>query len=273
MKLKIKDILLNYKVFGEGKPIVIVHGYSVDYRVMFKSMENLFTKESCYKRIYVDLPGMGESTSADWIKSSDDMLDILVEFINKVTSGEKFLLAGESYGGYLVRGVLYKIPKKVSGLLLVCPAIIADFKKRTVPEHTVLVKDNELKSKISEEAYDDFNSISVVQNENIYKRYDEEIMSGVKLGDEKFLRRLQETGYSFSFNVDNLSEKFYGPTLMLLGRQDSVVGYKDAWSILENFPRATFAVIDMAGHNLQIEQEKIFNTLVTDWIKRVHIEN
>ena len=31
---------------------------------------------------------------------------------------------------------------------------------------------------------------------------------------------------------------------MLLGRQDSSVGYKDAWSILDNYPRGTFAVLD-----------------------------
>jgi pimeloyl-ACP methyl ester carboxylesterase len=46
--------------------------------------------------------------------------------------------------------------------------------------------------------------------------------------------------------------------------------YKDAWSILENFPRATFAVLDRAGHSLQIEQEEIFNSLINEWISRVN---
>jgi len=57
---------------------------------------------------------------------------------------------------------------------------------------------------------------------------------------------------------------------MLLGRQDSGVGYKDAWSILDNYPRATFAVLDRAGHNLQIEQEELFNSLVSEWLVRVN---
>jgi pimeloyl-ACP methyl ester carboxylesterase len=56
---------------------------------------------------------------------------------------------------------------------------------------------------------------------------------------------------------------------MLTGRQDSSVGYRDAWTILENYPRATFVVLDRAGHGLYIEQEGLFNALVNDWLDRV----
>jgi pimeloyl-ACP methyl ester carboxylesterase len=48
-----------------------------------------------------------------------------------------------------------------------------------------------------------------------------------------------------------------------------MVGYRDAWEILENYPRSTFAVLDRAGHNLQIEQETLFNALVNGWLDRV----
>lgn len=43
----------------------------------------------------------------------------------------------------------------------------------------------------------------------------------------------------------------------------------DAWSLIEHYPRATFAVLDMAGHNLQIEQSDMFNTLVHNWLERI----
>ena len=82
--------------------------------------------------------------------------------------------------------------------------------------------------------------------------------------------KLQQNGYAFSFDVDRLNEKFNNPTLILLGRQDSSVGYKDAWSILDNYPRGTFAVLDKAGHNLQIEQKNLFNSLVNEWLERVN---
>lgn len=72
-----------------------------------------------------------------------------------------------------------------------------------------------------------------------------------------------------SFDCDKLSEKFCKPTLFLVGRQDSCVGYKDAWNILDNYPRATFAVLDKAGHNLQIEQGEVMSSLVDEWLERV----
>lgn len=53
------------------------------------------------------------------------------------------------------------------------------------------------------------------------------------------------------------------------GRQDSCVGYKDAWGILEDYPRATFAVLDRSGHNLQLESEELFHSLVKEWLYRV----
>lgn len=59
------------------------------------------------------------------------------------------------------------------------------------------------------------------------------------------------------------------PTLILTSRQDDVVGYKAAYDMLEGFPRATFAIIDGAGHNLQIEQVNTFNMLTREWLKRV----
>lgn len=92
---------------------------------------------------------------------------------------------------------------------------------------------------------------------------------GFDIANDEFLQKLQQNGYSFSFDVDNGDEKFEKPCLILLGKQDSCVGYKDAWCILENFPRATFAVLDCAGHSLQIEQENLFNSLVNNWIYRL----
>ncbi len=126
-----------------------------------------------------------------------------------------------------------------------------------------------LLSKLIPEDAENFNSMAVIQSNIIYERYKNEIMSGVKTADIGFLESLKENGYEFSFDVDKINKKFDKPALILLGKQDSSVGYKDAWNILENFPRATFAVLDKAGHNLQIEQGELFNSLINEWLIRV----
>lgn len=270
MECKIKNISINYEIIGNGKPIIMLHGSHVDHRLMEGCMEPIFNNRDEYKRIYIDLPGMGKTKAENWIINSDVMLDIVIDFIEKIIPNKNFLLAGESYGGYLSRGIVYRIANRVDGLLLLCPAIIADFKKRNIPPHIILKRDDKLLSQLEPSDAEGFNAIQVVQSKSIWNRYRDEILSGIKLADNNFLRNLQENGYAFSFDVDKLDEKFDKPTLMLLGRQDSIVGYKDAWSILDNYPRATFAVLDRAGHNLQIEQEELFNSLINEWLVRVN---
>lgn len=270
MRCKIKDISINYEIIGEGKPVVMIHGYYPDHRLMAGCMEPIFNVIDGYKRIYIDLPGMGKSESAEWINSSDIMLDIVIDFIEKIIPDENFLIAGESYGGYITRGVISKMPDRILGVALICPLIIPDYKKRNVPEHVVLKQDNILLSKLTTEDAEDFNDSTVVQSERIYKRYKNEIMSGVEMANSSFLQGLMQNSYGFSFDVDRVNRKIHKPTVILLGRQDDCVGYKDAWSILENYPRATFAILDRAGHNLQIEQEELFNSLISDWLVRVN---
>lgn len=54
--------------------------------------------------------------------------------------------------------------------------------------------------------------------------------------------------YGFSFDLAEAEKSFAKPTLVIAARQDTTVGYRDAWDILESYPRATFAVIDRASH-------------------------
>lgn len=55
MKCLVKNVSINYEVCGEGKPIVAIHGWSVDHRLMLGCMEPVFANKPGYKRIYLDL--------------------------------------------------------------------------------------------------------------------------------------------------------------------------------------------------------------------------
>ncbi len=270
MECKLKKVTINYEVIGTGKPILMLHGANVDHRLMLGCMEPLFNNREGYQRIYIDLPGMGKTKGEDFIINSDIMLDVIIEFIEEIIPDQNFLVASESYGGNLSLGIIHRMGNRVDGLFLLCPALIMDHEKRELPNHIVLKRDDNLLSRIEPSDAKGFNSIQVVHSEKIWDRYNNEILSGVKLADKEFIRRIYEHNKGgFSFDVNRLKEMFIKPTLILLGRQDSIVGYKDAWSILDNYPRATFAVLDRAGHNLQIEQQELFDSLVTDWLIRI----
>jgi len=269
MQCTIKGLSIHYEVRGDGKPILLLHGYGVDHRLMSGCMEPIFQKREGYKRIYLDLPGMGRSESAAWIRNSDIMLDIITAFMDTIIPNENFLLAGESYGGLLARGLVYRMPERIDGLFLLCPAILTNHHEHQVSEHVVLSRDEALMRELGHDEAHAFASVNVVLSRKVWKRYRDDILPGLALGDRVFLGSILNSDYVFSFDCDRLPEKFCKPTLFLMGRQDSCVGYKDAWNILDNYPRATFAVLDRAGHNLQIEQPELMHALVIEWLDRV----
>ena len=95
--------------------------------------------------------------------------------------------------------------------------------------------------------------------------------SAGEVGDPVFQAKIREKpeNYAFTFDIDVLPKPFPAPTLIVTGRQDSMVGYRDAWEILDNYPRGTFAVLDRSGHFLGIEQEDLFHALASEWLDRV----
>ncbi len=269
MECQIKDHSVYYEVCGDGRPIVLLNGGGPDHRCMTGCLELIFRERSGWKRFYLDLPGTGKTQGKDWITNSDQMLDVVLDFIETVTPGRRFALAGSSYGAYLARGVVYRKPAVVDGLLMIVPMIIANLAKRTLPSHITLMRDAEFVDSLEPSQRELFESFAVVQTRRTWERTRDEVIVGLETADKGFLSRLQSHGYAFSFDVDAMPAPFEKPTLILVGRQDAMVGYCDAWKTLENYPRATFAVLDRAGHNLPIEQEELFTALVGEWLDRV----
>lgn len=268
MECKLENITVYYEIYGAGYPVLMIHGWPVDHRIMKGCMEPLFETRPNYKRIYFDVPGMGKTKGEDWIKGTDDYLKIIIEFIEKIIPNEHFIIVGESYGGYLARGLIKKMQNLIDGVLFLVPVIIPYGEQRDLPEPIILIKDKNIVSKLSSFEKEIFEDVATVINQKVWERGKEEGLSGIKIANIEFLEKVKEN-YAFSFDVELLNDKFTKPTLFLLGRQDSSVGYRDAWKIIENYPRATFAVLDTAGHILQIEQEELFNTLANDWLNRV----
>jgi pimeloyl-ACP methyl ester carboxylesterase len=260
------------EIIGEEMPIVMVHGMGVDHRTMKACMEPVFQNRTDeWRRIYFDLPGMGRTKGADWIANSDGMLEFVLSFIDQVIPHEPFLLVGESYGGYLVRGVIRERPDDVGGMLLICPLVVADDEQRDVPPCSVLLRDSALQESLDPEERSFLDLFLVDQSEEHWERFRDEMLVGFEGGDTAFKARIRGDveSYAFSFDVDEVPVPFEKPSLILTGRQDCLVGYRDAWKLLPNYPRGSFVVLDVAGHGLQIDQAVLFDALVHEWLDRV----
>lgn len=139
-----------YESLGVGTPIIMLHGFSLDQRVMKGCLERLLSARPGWRRIYLDLPGMGRTPAVDSVRNSDDMLALVLEVIDSLLPDRQpFVLAGQSYGGYLAQGIVHRRPQQVAGLLLMAPAVIADPARRQRPEHQVLVPDPTLLAELT----------------------------------------------------------------------------------------------------------------------------
>ncbi len=262
MQCDLGDFAIFYESYGTGQPIVMLPGRPSDHRVMERFMEPLFAQRDGWLRLYPDLPGTGRTLGVDRLATHDQMLDAMLAFIDTVIPGQRFVLAGLSYGGYLAHGVVYHRAASIDGLLLCAPQVKADPTQAHLPPRTTLVEDPVLVAELGPVA-----GLIVVQTPTVVEAV-HDMLAEVQIADHIFNERLEEAS-PFSFDVDRLPAPFGGPTLMLTARQDHLCGYRDAWDLLDNYPRATFAVLDRAGHFVNIEQDVLCQALMREWLDRV----
>ena len=269
MQRTLRDIPIYYEEAGEGRPLLMLHGSHTDHRQMVHEMEPIFERRpgNRWRRIYLDLPGRGMTPGADWITREDDVLDVTLEFLDALAPGERFAVAGVSAGGYLARGVVHHRASQMDGLMLSVPTIERDPTKRDVPAPQVLVPNPDFVAALGPDEQGIL-QFTTTQTPKVLAAYRTVIKPAIAVADHTFINRVYATG-GFSFDVDTLPEPFPAPTLIVAGRQDSVCGYREVWPILDNYPRATFAVLDRAGHSINAEQPVLYPALIHDWLDRV----
>ncbi len=210
------------------------------------------------------MPGHGRTPAPDWLETEDQMLEVLTEFVDAVAPGQRLVLIGESWGAYVLHGLACQQPNRIDGLMMAVPAVHADRDRRDVPPPTVIVEDPAVVADLTPEEAETFLVVHTVQTREQVQRFRE--LTGLP-PDEPWQERLLPH-YAFSFE-DDLTATIQAPALVLAGRQDAVVGYRDQWTLLDHMPRATFAVLDRAGHALEDEQRDLLRTLTAEWLDRV----
>ncbi|MEX0719074.1 MAG: alpha/beta hydrolase [Balneolaceae bacterium] len=89
------NLPIAYEKMGEGKPLVILHGWGSSKRVMVPVAKNLAHLRTCY---ILDLPGFGDSPEPTTSWSIDDYTDAIQAFIESLEE-EKADLLVHSFGG------------------------------------------------------------------------------------------------------------------------------------------------------------------------------
>jgi len=121
-KIQVNNIMLAYERFGNGTPLMLIHGYPLDHTIWNDTAPLL---KNDFDLILPDLRGFGQSTTVETPYTLSDMADDLAGLLDHLKL-EKVALAGHSMGGYVALAFAKKYPQRVSGLGLIASQAAAD---------------------------------------------------------------------------------------------------------------------------------------------------
>jgi pimeloyl-ACP methyl ester carboxylesterase len=247
--------VVHYVERGAGRPVLVLHGAGADHHEAEACFEPASDDVAGFRRIYPDLPGMGRTVAPVGLASAEGVLGTMHAFATNVAGGTPYLIIGHSVGGYFAVAMAARFPAQVAGLALVCPLLPG---VHEVPAHRTVVGSGEIGD-------DGFRSYFVIQTPEMLERYERYVAPAVALVDRAALERI-----GASWEIDpGRGSAYERPTLIVAGRLDSVVGYAAAVDLADDYPHASLALIDDAGHALPHEQPQVLCALLTEWIARV----
>lgn len=109
-----RGVRLHAKVTGAGRPLVLVHGWSLSHRAFAPQLESLCER---FRVIAPDLRGHGESPSTPAATTVDDHAADLVLLLERLeVTGA--VLAGWSWGAEVALAALPHVTERIAGLAL-----------------------------------------------------------------------------------------------------------------------------------------------------------
>jgi pimeloyl-ACP methyl ester carboxylesterase len=267
---------LAHKSFGEGTPILFVHGWELNKEHDIAEFEPIFAHAPGYRRVYIDLPGMGATPADALIVDLQSIYDEIVTFINQHISPSKFLLVGSSLGGYIVRALATQFEPQLLGVHLKVPVIEPETSRRDLDVVKPIVEDEEvvrraLEGQSTTTSLDQILVQTPAYIRSLLAKLTATVLPAVAMAKMDVLEPIRNDPKRYSLEVIEKGREtvFSKPSLIIAGRHDDVVGYRDALRWLEVYPRATFAALDRGIHILPVDEGDLVQSLVLDWLRRV----
>jgi pimeloyl-ACP methyl ester carboxylesterase len=254
-------VVLSTQIRGTGRPLVLLPWFGMDHAVMAAAFEPVFTGTTGVRRIYIDLPGTGNSPPVE--PYSDAVLDAITETVESITGAAPFLLAGCSYGGYLAAGMARRAPTQILGLLLVCPGVKIRPDQRNLSGVLPSTPQPRWLAEVPDELHEHFVHAIGYQTRSVANRVAQAFhLRGPT--DDNYLAALRSTGYQLS--DEDSARPFNGGVTILAGRRDRIAGHLDQFDSLAHYPHGDYVALADAGHYLPLEQQERFQTLTLDWL-------
>ncbi len=193
----------------------------------------------------------------------DGYVDELGAFIEAETGGRKAVLVGTSWGAYFSLAYAMKHREAVAGLALLVPALV-DGKP---DEPITLVREPGVLDGEPPDVAGALRMAATVHTRAIRDVIKRDVLPARATADVAFLQRV--TSARVTYHEELARFVFDKPALVVAGRQDALCGFTGAWETAARFPRATFALLDRAGHALMAEQNELLHAHLRELLARV----
>lgn len=246
---------LSVREVGTGPPVLALHGAFSSGAEVAGFLPAMLP---AHRLLIPDLPGHADSPS-DGVASAADVVDRLDALVEASIGTEPFAVVGQSYGGHLARGVAARRGAQVRALALICPLVPDDHH----PEPHVVVADDGAAATLDADLGSAFTGYFVVRTAWTLARFREAVVPALGPHETEAIGRQLEHA---ELELEDAGAD--RPTLVLTGRHDAWVGFRQHTRLLDAYPRATSIVVADAGHALPHERPELVAAALQDWLGR-----
>ena len=264
MRVQLSDTAsLAYDAVGAGIPLLALHGaYSARGEVR-DFLEPMIDARPV-RRVYLDLPGHGDSRPSSGVRQPDDVLELIDRLLDREAPTGRFLVLGHSFGGHFARAIAARHPDRIAGITLICPAVPGE---QRIPAPAV-VRDDHVSTALDPDQRAEYEGYFVVRTADTLERFRRAVLAVVGEVDEQTLESAITAG-PHAADPDTVAVE--APVLVVSGRHDHWVGWERQQRLGDQYPRATVVTAGDAGHALPHERPGLMAALLSDWLDEIGI--
>ncbi len=248
MTLTYKEIKINYKSTGKGRPIVFLHGFLENITMWEQTIALL---ENSYHCIAIDLLGHGDTESLGYIHTMENMALAVNTVLDELQITDLTLI-GHSMGGYVSLAFVDLFPKKAISLILLNSTSYPDSEERKISRTRAIdiVKKNP-------NAYTSMAIANLFAEKNRIA-YEPQIKQIKEQASKTSLQGIISAleGMKIRKDRSNILKEFNGSKVIFAGEKDPVLSFS------QNEKEANYAKVDLisfdGGHMTYIENQKEF---------------
>lgn len=257
--LKLKELDLNYRLSGNGSPILVIHGLGGD-NTSWEFVEPILSKH--YQMILPDLRCHGKSGCPEGIRPPSEFAEDLALLVRHL-GHSKLPVMGISLGGLVVQQLVIDFPDLFNA------AILVDTTAR-ITEHIMdmVYTWREIQVEEGDEAYWRKSTADGVSAE--YIKNNPERMEYLR---QKFLSAeptdLAAAALGF-VNFDSVEslKQLKMPVLIIHGGKDKLMPPEYAHLLHDSIPDSRLEIIPGVGHSSDLEAPEQISHLVMEFIQQ-----